>query len=169
MGLQRYWLYFLARGSPAVVPPKYSPPPVSIGCLRFAKFCWVGKHINVIMKPTNSPTQGQPNPRKIGLKVAFGPLFFPQQIVLRGLGIVLYRKQTTRNPTQPNSLQSSRRGHPYARKYAQAAEARPPQAVLGRMQLTLFMRLAEHLTALRVWCKQCLPGCLLYTSPSPRD
>ena len=106
MGLQRYWLYFLARGSPAVVPPKYSPPPVSIGCLRFAKFCWVGKHINVIMKPTNSPTQGQPNPRKIGLKVAFGPLFFPQQIVLRGLGIVLYRKQTTRNPTQPNSLQS---------------------------------------------------------------
>ena len=27
-----------------------------------------------IMKPTNSPTQGQPNPRKISLKVAFGPL-----------------------------------------------------------------------------------------------
>ena len=27
------------------------------------------------MKPTNSPTQGQPNPRKIRLKVAFGPLF----------------------------------------------------------------------------------------------
>ena len=33
-------------------------------CLRFAKFCWVGKHKNVIMKLTNSPTQGQPNPRK---------------------------------------------------------------------------------------------------------
>ena len=32
-------------------------------------------HINIIMKPTNPPTQGQPNPRKIGLKVAFGPLF----------------------------------------------------------------------------------------------
>ena len=29
------------------------------------------------MKPTNSPTQGQqPNPRKIRLKAAFGPLFF---------------------------------------------------------------------------------------------
>ena len=27
------------------------------------------------MKPTNSPTQGQPNPRKIRLKVTFGPLF----------------------------------------------------------------------------------------------
>ena len=31
------------------------------------KLCWVGKHINVIIKPTNSPTQGQPNPRKIGI------------------------------------------------------------------------------------------------------
>ena len=27
------------------------------------------------MKPTNSPTQGQPNPRKIRFKVALGPLF----------------------------------------------------------------------------------------------
>ena len=37
---------------------------------------WVGKRINIIMKPTNSPTDGQPNPRKKkGLKVAFGPLF----------------------------------------------------------------------------------------------
>ena len=26
------------------------------------------------MKPTKSPTQGQPNPRKTRLKVAFGPL-----------------------------------------------------------------------------------------------
>ena len=30
---------------------------------------------NIIMKPTNSPTQGQPNPRKI--KVAFWATFFP--------------------------------------------------------------------------------------------
>ena len=39
-----------------------------IGCLRSTKLCWVGKHINVIMKPTDSPTQGQPNPRKVRLK-----------------------------------------------------------------------------------------------------
>ena len=45
------------------------------GCLRFTKFCWVGKHINIIVKPTNSPIQGRPNPRKIRLKVASGPLF----------------------------------------------------------------------------------------------
>ena len=43
--------------------------------LRFIKFCWVAKHTNIIMKPTNSPTQGQPNPRKSRLKVAIGPLF----------------------------------------------------------------------------------------------
>ena len=29
----------------------------------------------IIMKPTNTPTQGQPNPRKIWFKVEFGPLF----------------------------------------------------------------------------------------------
>ena len=29
--------------------------------------------------------------------------FFPQQIIFRGLGLVLFRKQTKRNPTQPNS------------------------------------------------------------------
>ena len=44
----------------------------TIGCLRFTKFCWVGKHANIIMKPTNTPTQGQPNnPRTM----AFGPHF----------------------------------------------------------------------------------------------
>ena len=31
--------------------------------------------VTVIMKPTNSPTQGQPDPTKNRLKAAFGPLF----------------------------------------------------------------------------------------------
>ena len=37
-------------------------------------------------------------------------------------------------------------------------EVRPPplQTVISRMQLTL--RLSEHLTPLRAWCKQYLPG-----------
>jgi len=30
--------------------------------------------MNIIMKPSNSPTQGQPDPRQNRLKVAFGPL-----------------------------------------------------------------------------------------------
>ena len=39
-----------------------------LGCSRLIYFCWVGKHINIIMKPTNSPSQGQqPNPRKFRL------------------------------------------------------------------------------------------------------
>ena len=42
--------------------------PHLIWCLWYTKFCWVGKHIDIIMKPTNSPTQGQPNPRKFRFK-----------------------------------------------------------------------------------------------------
>ena len=34
------------------------------------------RQVNIIVKPTDSPTQGQPNPRKIRLKVAFRS-FFP--------------------------------------------------------------------------------------------
>ena len=59
--------------------------------------------VNLVMKPTSAPAQGQPNPRRIGFKVAFGPLFPAVNTFFRGLGLVLYRKQTTRNPTQPNS------------------------------------------------------------------
>ena len=56
----------------------------------------------------NSPRPTQPNPRKLGSKVTFfGPLFFsPQQLVFRAVGLVLYRKQTTRDLTQSNSPQT---------------------------------------------------------------
>ena len=56
-----------------------------------------------IMKPSNSPTQGQPNPSNIRLKVAFGPLSPHSKYFFRGLGLVLYRKQTTRKLTQSHS------------------------------------------------------------------
>ena len=73
---------------------------VLIECLRFTKILlsWKTYLVSMIMKPTNSPTQGQPNPRKNRFKVAFWTTF-SQQIFFRGLGLVLYRKQTTRNPT----------------------------------------------------------------------
>ena len=58
----------------------------TIGCLRHTKFCWVGKHVNIIMKPTKSPTQGQLNPRNTRLKVAFGPPF-PTASMLSWVGI----------------------------------------------------------------------------------
>ena len=76
-----------------------------VRCLRCTKFCSLGKRINIVMKPTNSPTQGQPNPRIIRLKQAFGPLFFHSKyFFFRGLRLILYRKQTTRNTTNPGKL-----------------------------------------------------------------
>ena len=38
------------------------------------------------MKPANFPTQGQPNPRKLRSKVAFGPLF-PTANIFSWVGI----------------------------------------------------------------------------------
>ena len=56
---------------------------MTIGCWRFTLFCWVGKHENMIMKPTNSPTHGQSNPRKKKVKCHV----FPQQIIFFRVGI----------------------------------------------------------------------------------
>ena len=55
------------------------------------------------MKPSNSRTQGQPNPRKNRLKVAYLGHFFPQQLFSVWWDWFIYRKQTGRNPTQPHS------------------------------------------------------------------
>ena len=55
------------------------------------------------MKPTNSPTQGQPNPRKIRVKAAFGPLF-PTANNCRWVGIDFINREQTRTPTQPKFL-----------------------------------------------------------------
>ena len=35
-----------------------------LGCRRLAESRWVGKHRNIFITPTNSPTQGQPNPTR---------------------------------------------------------------------------------------------------------
>ena len=64
--------------------------------MRNSNLCRVGKHTNIIMKPLNSPTQGEPNLRKIGLKSGIWATFpIANTVVFRGLGLVLYRKQTT--------------------------------------------------------------------------
>ena len=55
-----------------------------------------------MMKPTNPPTQDQPNPRKIRLKVAIGPLFSRSKINIRGLGLILYRNRV--QETKPNQI-----------------------------------------------------------------
>ena len=55
----------------------------TIRCLRFAIFCWVEKHINIIKK-----TDELPNPRqeKLGLKVAFWAIF-PTANIFSWVGI----------------------------------------------------------------------------------
>ena len=65
--------------------------------LRYYKLCWVGKHVNIIMKPTNSPTHGQPNPRKFGLKVAIGPLF-PTASIFSWVGIGFTQETDCKKP-----------------------------------------------------------------------
>ena len=72
------------------------------------KFCWVGKRINNIMKPMNSPTQGRPNPRKNRLKVANWATFSHSKYFFVGWDLFHIGKQTTRSLTQP----SSPRKHP---------------------------------------------------------
>ena len=80
-----------------------------LGCWRFTTFCWVGEHINIVVKPTNAPTQGQPNPRKIRLKVAFWATFSHSKyfFVGRDWFYIGHRLQDTQpHPTEPNSPQT---------------------------------------------------------------
>ena len=51
-----------------------------------------------------------------------------------------------------------RRCHPYATKYIRSRRQSPPHKRFLVGCSSRFMRLAEYLTALRVWCKQRLPG-----------
>ena len=82
----------LSTGGVAV--ERHLPPArrkVLLGCLRCTKSCWVGKHINITMKPTTPQPKANPTQEKIGEKWQLGH-FFAQQIFFRGLGLVLYRK-----------------------------------------------------------------------------
>ena len=73
----------------------------SLGCLQCTKLGWVGKYIHITVKPTNSPNQGQPNPRKNSFKKWYLDHFFSHsKYFFRGLGLALYSKQTTTNLTQ---------------------------------------------------------------------
>ena len=66
----------------------------------WARFKYVYYEIDEIPNPRPI----QPPPQNKGQKWHLGP-FFPQQIIFDGLALILYRKQNTRTPAQPNSLQ----------------------------------------------------------------
>ena len=70
-----------------VMPSSVSHVRPMIRVMRFTKLCWVGDHVDIIMKPTNSPTQGQPNPRKYEVKGGLWATFSRQQTVFRGFEI----------------------------------------------------------------------------------
>ena len=91
--------------------------PWYVGCVcNLPNSLGLGKHVNIIMKPTNSPTQGQPNARKIRLKSGIlGPTFFPQQIIFRGLELFLCRKQTL-NSSYLSALNSYPQNRDYTDK-----------------------------------------------------
>ena len=67
----------------------------AIGCLRFTILCWVGKHANIIMKPTNSPTQGQPKPKKYLVKSGIWATVFPQEGNFSWVGIGFVQDNNT--------------------------------------------------------------------------
>ena len=86
-----------------------------LGCLRCTQFCWVGKQANITinMKPSNSPTQGQSNPRKNRLKVAFEPLF-PTAYFFSWVGIDFIYETDCK---KPNSNQILRKHVVYERDW----------------------------------------------------
>ena len=63
--------------------------------------------VNVIMKPTNPPTQGQLNPRKIRVNSGIWATFFPAaNIFLMGWNWFYIGNRTTKNSTRPNYPQT---------------------------------------------------------------
>ena len=78
-------------------------------CSRFTKLRWVGKHVNIKYYVTDEPSNPKrpTQPKKIRLKVAFGPLFFQQQTIFRGLGLAIGNRLLE---TKPNQIL---RKHPY--------------------------------------------------------
>ena len=69
-------------------------------------FCWVGKHVKYYYETDELPNPRPAQPKKNWAKSGIWATFPSQEIVFRGLGLVLYRKQTTRKPTQPSFLQT---------------------------------------------------------------
>ena len=83
-------------------------PPVcllSVGVITIYQIIWVGKHVNAIMKPTNSP----PQPKKKLVQSHTWATFFhtASKFSWVRLALVLDGKQTTRNPTQSDSRQTA--------------------------------------------------------------
>ena len=67
--------------------------------VRFTKCCWVGKHVNITMKPTNSPTKRPTEPNKNYVKSGILGEVFPQETFC-----MKPTNSPTKRPTQPNKI-----------------------------------------------------------------
>ena len=63
------------------------------------------KTLKIVVKPTNSPTHGQPNPRTIRFNVAFGPLV-PTANIFAWVGIY-FIQETDYKKLNPNKFSAS--------------------------------------------------------------
>ena len=78
-----------------------------LGCLRcYTKLCWAGNAHKCYYETDELPNPRPTQPKKNWVKSGVWATFSHSKRVFRGLGLVLYRKRTTRNLTQPNSLQT---------------------------------------------------------------
>ena len=98
-----------------------------IGCLEFTNFSLGRKtHKCYETDELSNPRPTQPK-KTFRLTAAFGLLFSHSKQVFRGLRWMLYRKQTARNPTQPNSPQA-----PYQKKvFAKVTGGSCPSPIPG--------------------------------------
>ena len=89
---------------PVCAAEKLNLRPGGIECFRFYNILlgYKNMYLVIIMKSTNPPTQGQPNPRKIRLQVAFGPLFPPAN-KFSWVSIVFFRGNIFKE-TQPGQI-----------------------------------------------------------------
>ena len=78
----------------------------SLRCMQFYQNYVVLQKIETLLCNRRTP-QPKVNPTQetLASKWHLGH-FFPQQMIFRELGLILYRKQTRRNPTRPNSPQT---------------------------------------------------------------
>ena len=74
-----------------------------IRCLRLTKFCRVGKTYKCCYETDEVPNPRPTQPEKKQVIKSGIWATSCQQIISRGSGLIFYRKQTTRNATQPNS------------------------------------------------------------------
>ena len=122
-------LFVRSSSQPNPYQPTNRPtnhPTTRVFAIYQLLLCW--RHINIVMKPTNSPpTPGRPNPRRIRSKVAFGPFSFHSKLFFVGSGFVLFYIENRLQETQRNQII---RKHPNQRTTAKTTNQSPNHSTM---------------------------------------